>query len=262
MSSTIPDTLSFEQACVVPLGLSTAACGLFQKDHLGIELPKPGNVIPDGRTVLIWGGSTSVGTCAIQLAVASGYNVITTCSPKNFEYCRSLGAKYCFDYKSLTVDKDILAALKGKVCAGALAIGTNSALACVDILGKHDFTSSKDNKSMRKFVSVISGPDLSSPDESFATLRILSRFLVFGVSLIYKSWRHNIQWKFVLATELAENEVGPAMYKDFLPAALESGEFRALPEAQVVGHGLEKVQEAVDVLKGGVSAKKVVVTLV
>ena len=264
MSSIIPDTLSFEQACVVPLGLSTASCGLFQQDYLGLELPRPGKVIPKGRAVLIWGGSTSVGTSAIQLAAASGYDVITTCSPKNYDYCRSLGAKHCFDYNSPTAGQEILAALQDKVCVGAMAIGTNSALACVDILSKHDFKSSKDGitQPVRKFVSVVSGPELLSPDESLATLRTISRFLVFGVSLIYKSWRHNIGWKFVIGTAPARNEVGQAMYNDFLPAALKSGQFRALPEAKVVGHGLEKVQEAMDTLKGGVSARKIVVTLV
>ena len=264
MSSKIPETLSFEQACVVPLGLSTASCGLFQKDHLGLELPKPGKVIPKSRTVLIWGGSTSVGTSAVQLAAASGYDVITTCSPKNYEYCRSLGAKHCFDYKSPTARQDILAALRDKICAGALAIGADSALACVDILSKHDSGSGKDKTTLpaRKFVSVVSGPDLPSPDVSLATLRTISRFLAFGVSLIYKTWRHNISWKFVIGTAPASNEVGPAMYNEFLPVALESGQFRALPEAKIVGHGLEKVQEAMDTLKGGVSARKMVVTLV
>ena len=264
MSSTMPETLSFEQACVVPLGLSTAACGLFQQDYLGMELPKPGKVVPKSRTVLIWGGSTSVGTSAIQLAAASGYEVITTCSPKNYDYCRSLGAKHCFDYNSPTTGQDIVAALQDKVCVGALAIGTNSALACIDILSKHDFKSSKDEvtQSVRKFVSVVSGPELLSPDESLATLRTISRFLTFGVSLIYNSWRHNIGWKFVIGTTPATNELGQAMYNQFLPAALKSGQFRALPEAKVVGHGLEKVQEAMDTLKGGVSARKVVITLV
>lgn len=264
MTSTIPETLSFEQACVVPLGLSTAICGLFQQDYLGMELPKPGKVIPKSQAVLIWGGSTSVGTCAIQLAAASGYDVITTCSPKNYDYCRSLGAKHCFDYNSPTTGRDILAALQDQVCVGALAIGVNSALACVDILSKHDFKSSKDEitQPARKFVSAVSGPELVSPEETLATVRTISRFLAFGVSLIYKTWRHNIGWKFVLGTNPAKNEVGKAMYNEYLPAALKSGQFEALPEAKVVGHGLEKVQEAMDILKGGVSARKLVVTLV
>lgn len=264
MTSKIPENLSFEQACVVPLGLSTAACAMFQQDYLGMDLPKAGKVIPKNQTVLIWGGSTSVGTCAIQLATASGYEVITTCSPKNYEYCRSLGAKHCFDYNSSTVVQSILAALQDKVCVGALAIGHGSEQACIGVLSKHDFKSSKDKstKPARKFVAVISGPEFPSPEQSFAMLRTIACFVRFAVALVYRAWRNNIGWKFVIGTMPAKDEVGPAMYNDFLPAALKSGQFRALPEAKVVGHGLERVQEAMDTLKQGVSAKKVVVTLV
>lgn len=264
MVAKIPQTLSFEQASVVPLGLSTAACALYQQEYLAMELPRAGKPALKTQTVLIWGGSTSVGTCAIQLATASGYEVITTCSPKNYEYCRSLGAKHCFDYNSPKVIQSIVAVLQDKVCVGALAIGTNSALRCVDVLAKHDTDSNKHaaNQSPRKFVSVISGPDFPSPDESFAFFRTVACFLKFGISLVYKGWRHSVGWKFVIGTSPAKNEVGPAVYNEFLPVALESGQFRALPEALVVGHGLEKVQEAMDTLKKGVSAKKIVVTLV
>ena len=262
MTSTIPETLSFEQACVVPLGLSTAACGLFQHDYLGLELPKPGKASPKNKTVLIWGGSTSVGTCAIQLAAASGYDIITTCSPRNFDYCRSLGAKHCFDYNSPTVIQDIVKTFKGKTCVGALAIGTNSPLVCTDILAKLEFKSSKDGKKVGKFVCAASGPELCDPAETLATIRTIGRFIAFSVSLLFKTWRHGVGWKFVLGTKPAENEVGPALYNDFLPVALQSGQFKALPEAQVVGHGLGKIQEAMDTLKKGVSAKKLVVMLV
>jgi NADPH:quinone reductase-like Zn-dependent oxidoreductase len=81
MSTPIPDHISYEQAAVLPLGVSTAACGLFQKDLLGLRLPA-GHAPPAGETVLVWGGSTSVGSNAIQLAVAAGYDVITTASPR------------------------------------------------------------------------------------------------------------------------------------------------------------------------------------
>ena len=65
MTSHIPSTLSYEQASVIPLGFSTAACGLFQKDQLELQLPSL-SPNPTGETVLIWGGSTSVGVNAIQ----------------------------------------------------------------------------------------------------------------------------------------------------------------------------------------------------
>ena len=54
---------------------------------------------------------------------------------------------------------------------------------------------------------------------------------------------------------------GPAIYRDFLPAALAEGRYRAAPEPYVVGHGLQDVQHALDVQANGVSARKVVVSL-
>ena len=134
MAAPIPSTLSFESACVLPLGLSTAACGLFQKDQLVLQHPSA-TPTPTGKTLLVWGGSTSVGSNAIQLAVAAGYEVITTASPRNFDYVRKLGASRVFDYHGKTVVKDLIAALQGKTIAGALAIGSGSAEACLDIVG-------------------------------------------------------------------------------------------------------------------------------
>jgi len=56
-------------------------------------------------------------------------------------------------------------------------------------------------------------------------------------------------------------EVGHAVYQDFLPEALASGKFKPAPDADVIGKGLEHIQEGLDKNKAGVSAKKVVVSL-
>jgi NADPH:quinone reductase-like Zn-dependent oxidoreductase len=96
-SSPIPDTTSFESASVMPLAFTTAAAGLFEKDQLGLQYPQL-DPKSTGKTVLVWGGSTSVGCNAIQLAVAAGYEVVSTSSPKNFDLLRSLGATEVFDY--------------------------------------------------------------------------------------------------------------------------------------------------------------------
>lgn len=64
LASPIPDSLSYEDACVLPLCASTAACGLFMKDFLALQYPTV-SPKPTGKTLLIWGGSTSVGSNAI-----------------------------------------------------------------------------------------------------------------------------------------------------------------------------------------------------
>ena len=63
---------------------------------------------------------------------------------------------------------------------------------------------------------------------------------------------------FILSQDKA---LGKAIYGDFLPEALKSGRVKPAPKADVVGHGVEHIQAAVDKLKAGVSGSKVVVTL-
>lgn len=118
----IPDDLAYESACVVPLALSTAAAGLYQKGYLELPLPTSPSPVSLGKTLLVWGGSSSVGSAAIQLAVASGIEVVTTASPRNFEHCRRLGARDILDYNSSTIIEDIVTIFKKKgQVAGAFA---------------------------------------------------------------------------------------------------------------------------------------------
>lgn len=108
----IPDSVTFEDASVLPLALSTAAAGLFQsKDqgYLGLDVPST-NPKKSNKTLLVWGGSSSVGTAAIQLAVASGVTVVTTCSSRNQQLVEKLGAK-SFDYNSPSIVGDLVAEL-------------------------------------------------------------------------------------------------------------------------------------------------------
>ena len=130
MAAVIPDAMRFEAACVLPLGLSTAASGLFGADQLGLSRPSA-SPTDQGQTLLIWGGSTSVGCNAIQLAKASGYRVVTTASPRNFDLVKGLGAAEVFDHGSSGVIDAIVKALSGRQVAGALAIGEGSASACI-----------------------------------------------------------------------------------------------------------------------------------
>jgi formyltetrahydrofolate deformylase len=58
-----------------------------------------------------------------------------------------------------------------------------------------------------------------------------------------------------------DDDKSKALWGSFLPKSLADGSYRALPEALVVGHGLDKVQEAMERQKSGVRAQKVVVTI-
>ncbi|MGO9063372.1 MAG: zinc-binding alcohol dehydrogenase family protein [Myxococcaceae bacterium] len=253
MATPIPESLSYESAAVLPLAVSTAACGLFQKDALALASPSVPPK-PPGQALLVWGGSTSVGSNAIQLAAAAGYEVITTASPKNFDYVKRLGASQVFDYNSKTVVKDVSHALEGKTLAGALAIGKGSAEPCIDIVGACDGN---------KFVSVASF-DLTFPDRpgfNLQLVRMIYQFLWFKLSTRLKSRARGIRTNYIFGISLMNNEVGSLIYVDFLPKALAAGQYVAAPDPLVVGKGLELVQAGVDLQKKGVSAKKVVVSL-
>ena len=71
--------------------------GLFETSNLNLQYSKSLNRPSTGKVVLIWGGSTSVGSNAIQLAVAAGHEVVSTASPRNFDCVKSLGASAVFD---------------------------------------------------------------------------------------------------------------------------------------------------------------------
>ena len=113
----LPHSMSFEEASVLPLSLSTAAAGLYQSEYLNLPLPSH-NPKSTGKTLLVWGGSSSVGASVIQLAAASGVEVVATASKRNFDLVRKLGAREVFDYTSPSIVGDLTAYLSNKDVAG------------------------------------------------------------------------------------------------------------------------------------------------
>ncbi|KAH9258965.1 hypothetical protein BASA81_002585 [Batrachochytrium salamandrivorans] len=84
----LPEAVSFVDAAAVPLAGQTA----LQAFQLG--------GFKEGQSVLISGGAGGVGTYALQLAkhVFKASRVVTSCSGKKIDYCKSLGADECLDY--------------------------------------------------------------------------------------------------------------------------------------------------------------------
>ncbi len=77
----VPPSLGFAGAAALPAAIETATRAL---DQLGVAA---------GSTLLINGASGTVGSAAVQLAVARGARVIGTAGPANHDYLRSLGAE-------------------------------------------------------------------------------------------------------------------------------------------------------------------------
>lgn len=112
----IPKGVRFEDAVVLPLGINTAASCLFSDKTLGLGLPSvEGKILEKKQTVLIWGASSSVGSCAVQLATHAGYDVVGVASARNHEMVKVLGASVCFDQNDPLVVDEITRYLQNKV---------------------------------------------------------------------------------------------------------------------------------------------------
>lgn len=93
----IPEGLSTTEAGAVPETFFTVWHNVFQRGGL-----------KEGELFLVHGGSSGIGTTAIQLANAFGAIVIATAgSPEKCEACRALGAAHAINYRQ----EDFVAAI-------------------------------------------------------------------------------------------------------------------------------------------------------
>jgi len=94
----IPGGLSATEAAAIPETVFTVWHNVFERGRL-----------QTGETLLVHGGSSGIGTTAIQLARSFGARVIVTAgSAEKCEACRKLGADLAIDYKN----EDFVAATK------------------------------------------------------------------------------------------------------------------------------------------------------
>ncbi|KAF6834853.1 zinc-binding oxidoreductase [Colletotrichum musicola] len=225
----IPDSLSFEQAAVLPLALATAALGLFGETELNLRRPSL-EQLDNAETVLIWGGLTGVGGVAIQLARLAGYKVVATASPRNHKYVVGLGAEQVFDYHSTSVVRDVLKDLKDEKLAGV-------------------FEASGVDGAMNSSAQIVLGATNRS-SSSVACVRAPPKDVPLGVAM-----------KPFLSTDIIRSMLATEIFTDLVPRALQQGKLRAVPQAKVVGTGLESIQAGIDLLEKGVSATKLVIKL-
>ncbi|KAJ0419817.1 chaperonin 10-like protein [Aspergillus carlsbadensis] len=230
-SALIPETLSYAQAAVFPLTVTTASLGLFAKKYLALPFPSL-NPTALGKSLLIWGGSSSVGSNAIQLAKAAGLQVLTTCSPRNFDTARRLGAEKVFDYNAPNVVEDIITELDNistLPCAGIIVAAGDVSMACQ--------VSLRSKQTIR--VASASGVNPGDAPEGV------------DAKMIYPEGEDVM---------LGFKETVAATFGGYLPEALKVGVYQVAPEVEVVSRdGLEGIQGALELMKKGVSGKKLVV---
>ncbi|KAL1962730.1 hypothetical protein VTN77DRAFT_9274 [Rasamsonia byssochlamydoides] len=99
----IPPQMSFQAAATLGVGVATVGMALYH----AMKLRLPGSPATGPCYVLVYGGATATGTLAIQMLQLSGLIPVTTCSPRNFDLVKSLGAAKAFDYHSPTCGDQI-----------------------------------------------------------------------------------------------------------------------------------------------------------
>jgi NADPH:quinone reductase-like Zn-dependent oxidoreductase len=100
----VADSVSYQVAASIPTAAVTSWEACF--DTGGLKA---------GQTVLINGGAGGMGSFAVQFAKHAGAKVAVTCSARNIDYVRSLGADLAIDYRTQDVEKDVLAWAPGGV---------------------------------------------------------------------------------------------------------------------------------------------------
>lgn len=153
----LPGNLPAERAACLATVVATAADGLCNI----FGFPVPGDEQPgefEAGPLLIWGASTSVGLCMVQLAKASGASpIFVTASPKRHEMLKKLGATRCFDYAAPDVASQIREA-EAEAEAGPIRYAADCAGAPGEDGSAARMARCVDNEAV-KFAVVTPGPD-------------------------------------------------------------------------------------------------------
>ncbi|KAJ4359281.1 hypothetical protein N0V95_002292 [Ascochyta clinopodiicola] len=223
-------------AKAVTLGSYTPPGALFGKSALNLHWPTiPASPLPaseQGKKILIWGGSSAMGSLSISYAKQAGYTVISTSSKHNFNLLKSLGADYVFDHSDpATVD-------------------------AVRDLFPIDYWF--DTISLKSTVSTILG--ILAPEGEPATKANILLLLPpawIGIEHFPEGVTTQFHRFSTHAPENAEwhqHFLGPG---GFMEQAIKGGVIKGVP-AEVLG-GLDQVEAGIDAVHSGVSGKKIVI---
>lgn len=185
---------------------------------------------------MIHGASTVVGMYSIQWAKASGFQVLATCSSRNFDLVKSLGADAVFDYKSPTCADDIQ-----KHCEGLNMVW--------DCVGGQGIASAL-CKSGGKYVMI---NPVEHPFAQGVSAEFVLGYDAWGEEYVFRGEKKPVRqdcFDFTVAFLLeAEKLFGAATIRS-VNYTLNS-----------TGGGLDGALKGLDVLRAGVSATKLVYAL-
>ena len=223
----VPSNVNVEISASLTGNLPTIV-GLFT-GRAGLEKPNlDGRAVVRNKKILIYGGSSSVGSLSVQYVSQAGYTVVTTSSPSNHEVVSKLGAAKIIDH---TQAKEIL--IKALIDEGPFDL-------VVDTIATAPSTA-------------ISGAVVAAQGggKLYATLPPFGpETLPANVTRVYQPW----------STPLFEpgNEALPGWaFHEYLTSGLARGKIVPLSIQKVDG-GLKNVNVALDLLEKGVSGVKLV----
>ncbi|QRW25447.1 Zinc-binding dehydrogenase [Rhizoctonia solani] len=223
-----PENINDDQASTIPTGAFTAYSGLFQRSGVAPPLNGPTAI---GKSVLILGGSSSVGQYAIQFARIAGFShIVTTASSQHASLLKSLGATHVCDRSAdaQTIQSAFPATSPVSLVFDTISIESTQTLA-FDVLGTP-------SPVPNARVSILHFP-AESLKEKIAEGKIV-------VDQIYGS------------TQMFRDMSAPFWKK--IGQWIEGGEF--VPNhVQLVNGGLGGIPEALDLSRKGVSGVKLVV---
>lgn len=197
-------------------------------------VPKPNierEKVPIGKKILIYGGTSNLGSLAIQYVNATGYAVVTTTSPKHKAFVDKLRADKVIDH---TQDREAI--VRSLITEGPYDV-------VLDTISYPDTVSI-----VADVVAAQGGGTI------FATMPPFSpETLPKGVVRYFNSW------PYVLNEEGNQHWIRWAFHT-FFAKGIENG--KLLPtQIETIGTGLEAVNSALDTLAKGVSSTKLMVEL-
>lgn len=232
LSFKVPESVTSEEAATVPLACNTAWLALLSPYSLGIDRTKAKDV-----ELLIWGGSSSVGQYAIQVAKLLGFQFATTC--RNRKVVESLGAEHIFDYTSKTVVEDIKKTLPNiKYVLDCIGTEESSTLASQTVV-----------EAGGKLCTIQPG---KRNTENVADRLEVSDVLVF--TAFYEELNYG---KVTVAVRKEDRDLSHELYRN-LPSWLENGTMTP-NKPRIVEGGLEGVEKGFELYRSGkISGEKVV----
>lgn len=236
-----PKNISDEQASGIVLATMAAATAYYDRTGQGLKAPwvEGGTTAGKGKSIVIIGGSSSVGQYAIQLARLSGFDrIITNASAVHHSYLQSLGAHVVLDRNASGL-KDFVSALEG---SSLEFVFDTIAYKATQTLGVEILQATNTENSRVVIVGPIDedAKDLGESKEPRVAIQ-----QIMGIAL-----KPELR---TIIKGLTDSLGGPDGW-------VAKGEFKP-NRVEVIDGGLEKLQEGMEKNKNGVSGVKVIVKI-